>query len=462
MHYLIVIMIAFALSLLGCEGKTGPAGPSGSAGVAGTSGTSGNTGPQGVKGDTGNTGPQGPEGPAGADGAQGEKGDKGDPGETGPAGPEGPEGPAGPPGEDGQDADQPDGSVLAVHHIAVMVDDAEEYTTAGIEGSAHEILLRVDEEAMVMAVARSQNGTVIEDVELTWSLNEGEESISVEDSAITALASNYDTGELEFSASRVTISVDNLGIAGHLSVMVSNPVDAITFWDGDDELAQPVVLAAGQSSQEIVAAAVDEDDEAVPMLRGDFEWGTSNKSVATAAAKKGANGTITGTGSGDATITASIEGVDGEISVSVTGQSTTRLIVASTANNGNTLTWDRGLDGGAAWVDGNSTTVFEVNLYDTISDDRIDTFEATDLSTSSTRPAHNASADPDPAGLAIGETGDGTGDDGTVTVTLTAADIDAAVEEGTYGSVITLRANGANPVRLLFTVIVEDAPDATN
>ncbi len=361
--------------------------------------------------------------------------------------------------------------MLAVHHIAVMVDDAEEYTTAGIEGSAHEILLRVDEEAMVMAVARSQNGTVIEDVELTWSLNEGEESISVEDSAITALASNYDTGELEFSASRVTISVDNLGIAGHLSVMVSNPVDAITFWDGDDELAQPVVLAAGQSSQEIVAAAVDEDDEAVPMLRGDFEWGTSNKSVATAAAKKdaddklvakGANGTITGTGSGDATITASIEGVDGEISVSVTGQSTTRLIVASTANNGNTLTWDRGLDGGAAWVDGNSTTVFEVNLYDTISDDRIDTFEATDLSTSSTRPAHNASADPDPAGLAIGETGDGTDDDGTVTVTLTAADIADAVEEGTYGSVITLRPNGANPVRLLFTVIVKDAPDATN
>jgi len=34
MHYLIVIVIAFALSMMGCEGKTGPAGPSGAQGAA--------------------------------------------------------------------------------------------------------------------------------------------------------------------------------------------------------------------------------------------------------------------------------------------------------------------------------------------------------------------------------------------------------------------------------------------
>ena len=35
MHYLIIAVLAFGLSLMGCEGKTGPAGPTGPAGSAG-------------------------------------------------------------------------------------------------------------------------------------------------------------------------------------------------------------------------------------------------------------------------------------------------------------------------------------------------------------------------------------------------------------------------------------------
>ena len=114
MHYLIIAVLAFGLSLMGCEGKTGPAGPSGSTGQAGPQGVAGpqgSTGPQGpagadgAQGPQGETGPVGPTGPAGADGAPGEKGDQG---EQGPKGDTGETGPAGPPGADGTPGEKGD------------------------------------------------------------------------------------------------------------------------------------------------------------------------------------------------------------------------------------------------------------------------------------------------------------------------------------------------------------------
>ena len=108
MHYLIIAVLAFGLSLMGCEGKTGPAGPSGSTGqagpqgAAGPQGSTGPAGPAGPQGEKGDTGATGPAGPAGADGAQGPQGEKGETGETGPAGPAGADGAQGPQGEKGE------------------------------------------------------------------------------------------------------------------------------------------------------------------------------------------------------------------------------------------------------------------------------------------------------------------------------------------------------------------------
>ena len=118
MHYLIVVLIAFALSIYGCEGKTGPAGPTGAAGVAGPSGPAG---PQG------STGPAGPAGPAGPQGEKGDTGEAGPAGETGPAGPQGEKGDQGDPGagaDPGSIQDIIDGVVAGgalsdIHHIKI-------------------------------------------------------------------------------------------------------------------------------------------------------------------------------------------------------------------------------------------------------------------------------------------------------------------------------------------------------
>ena len=112
MHYFIVVLMAFALSMYGCEGKTGPAGPTGSSGqtgAAGPQGPQGATGPQGPagpQGETGAQGPQGPAGPQGETGAQGPQGEKGDTGEQGPQGEKGDTGETGPAGADGADGAQ--------------------------------------------------------------------------------------------------------------------------------------------------------------------------------------------------------------------------------------------------------------------------------------------------------------------------------------------------------------------
>ena len=112
MHYLIIAVLAFGLSLMGCEGKTGPAGPSGVSGPAGPTGQSGATGPQGPAGPKGDKGDTGPAGPKGDTGPAGPKGD------TGPAGPQGPKGDT---GDSGLPTDIPDlTTILAdIHHIKI-------------------------------------------------------------------------------------------------------------------------------------------------------------------------------------------------------------------------------------------------------------------------------------------------------------------------------------------------------
>ncbi len=91
----------------GDVGNTGPAGAQGPQGVAGPQGSTGATGATGVPGPQGVTGPQGnagPSGPAGAQGAQGvagPSGPTGSPGGTGNPGPTGPPGAQGPAGAQG-------------------------------------------------------------------------------------------------------------------------------------------------------------------------------------------------------------------------------------------------------------------------------------------------------------------------------------------------------------------------
>ncbi|MCY3554706.1 MAG: hypothetical protein OXH56_05225 [Gemmatimonadetes bacterium] len=316
--------------------------------------------------------------------------------------------------------------------------------------------MRVGEELMVSAVAGAQSGKALPGIPVTLSIDENDdEAITMEDGVITAAGA----GEAVVKAES-----ELAGIAGKLTVTVTKPIDKIVFMVGEgDEAADgpsDIVLAAGQEyKDEITAVAHDEDGEVIDP-RSDWSWSSTDDGVATVAARKddddklvdkGAHGTITGKGAGDAEIMATAEGVSGSIAVSVSGQVKTTQIVASTSDMGNTFTWDRGA-ASPAWDP--ATTTFQVNLYDLISDERIAgtvNVESSDIAvatvgaaTVTTTSGGTASATVSVSPAPSGGPGDGTGD----------TDLAA----GTRTAVISLTATGADPVRILISVVVKDAP----
>ena len=474
MHYLIIAVLAFGLSLMGCEGKTGPAGPTGAAGVAGPAGPAGPqgstgpqgtagadgaqgpqgepgpAGPQGEKGDTGETGPAGPQGEkgdTGETGPAGPQGEKGDTGETGPAGPAGPQGPAGIPDTGGIDPIE----LAQAHHIAIKIGDGDkENATGGVSTT-----MRVDEELMIVAAARAQSERVLEGIPVTMAITKNDdEAITLEDGVITAVGPG---------SAVITASSELAGIAGKLSVTVTKPISKVVFMVGDGDGPSDIVLAAGQTYMDEITAVAKDADGKVILPRSNWAWSSSDNGVATVAARKdaedklvdmGAHGTITGKGAGSADIMATVEGVSGSIGISVSGQVKTAMIVASTSSMGNTFTWDRGA-ATPAWSP--ASTAFQVNLYDLISNDRIAGTDNVSVVSSDTNVATVS-----PATLSTTA-----GTNAPVSVTVSPAPTspgdgtaDGDQAAGTRTAVISLTATGADPVRIFFTVVVKAAPAA--
>ena len=322
MHYLIIAVLAFALSMLGCEGKTGPAGPSGSAGPAG---------PQGPAGADGSTGATGPAGPAGAEGPQGPKGDKGDTGPAGPAGPQGeqgeqgPAGPMGPPGEKGESgvpSDLPGNILAAVHHVVVFEGgeakkDARTFTNASDfkSGDNHRAArMLVDGALSYSAVAAAQDGSVIP-VAFTWEV----------DDPVLATVDETDDGIMITGQRRgdtkIILKATERGIKIEFALHVQNAVKGILLTDGPSG-----PIESGNTSS-VTATAYDGKRDGTSVgdaniVRGvTFTWSTSNASVATVdASDNNMTPTIKTHGSGSAKIQARIGDVkSNEITVNVYG-----------------------------------------------------------------------------------------------------------------------------------------------
>jgi hypothetical protein len=205
MHYFIVVLIAFALSMYGCEGKTGPAGATGPAGTPGTPGAAG------PKGDTGEQGPQG------------EKGD---------------------PGEDGVGADPADiqgiidgvvagGALADIHHILIIQDgeDADDARRANAPNFAEthaDVVLLVDDTTMLVAKAGSQNATPLA-VAFSWA-SEDASIAEVDDSGMVTGVSNGTTD--------LVLSAVGRGVEIKVPVTVYKGVDniVVTGGSGDNNL----------------------------------------------------------------------------------------------------------------------------------------------------------------------------------------------------------------------------------
>ena len=452
MHYIIIAVLAFGLSLMGCEGKTGPAGPAGTPGTPGAAGADGDRGPQGVKGDKGD---KGDPGEPGADGAPGEQGP---PGEPGPPGPEGPQGPAGIPDTGGIDPIQ----LAQAHHIAIKVGDGDkENATGGVS-----TILRVGEDVMIEAAARAQSEKVLDGIPVTVAITKNaDEAINLEDGMITAVGAGMAV---------ITAVSELAGISGKLTVNVTKPINKIVF----DPDKSDYSLAAGESTGELMTTAQDEDGKTITP-RSAWSWSSADPGVATVAKVKdgdmvkgmGQYAMITGAGTGSTEIMATAEGVSGSISVSVTGQRITREFDPSSSNNGNHFVWDRGKTGGAGFTtpdvaSGDATTEFEVSLRDMVSNDLLTVW---DLGVTPASPVAGTAADPnaDPATMQIdpkvgaaganeGAASAATG--GSVTVTVTANPVPDGIDAGTYETFVSLTSTGAKEARLRFTIEVIDAP----
>ncbi|MXZ75800.1 MAG: hypothetical protein F4207_01495 [Gemmatimonadetes bacterium] len=481
MHYLInssrltvVFAVAFAIAIIGCEGKTGPAGPSGPTGPAGAAGPAG---PQG------STGPAGPAGPAGADGATGPagpagpQGEKGETGETGPAGPAGPEGPAGPPGEGGVPGDLSPEDIIAIasaSHIGIKVAadaealaDVEDYMSVGIGGDAHGRLLRKGESFVVMAAVVAQDGNPVGSFPLSWELAPGEEAITIEeDEGVYTVTGKETTG-----SSKVYISAPSpLNLAGVIDVTVTAKVSKLTFWATGADPAMEVKGSINLNTLGTDSAALTAASD-VP-IRGAFSWSSSDESVASieivgkddlkaAKNENKAKVVVMAEGDGVAEITVSAEGKSATLEVVVDAPVVNRTIAISSATNGFALAYDKSE---RAYADGNSSTVFDLTLYDNIasevvkpaantpSDPTAAPYNLTSASTLGSITVHSAAtAD----GVATVETAYNA-TTGVTTVTVTPPADPSSLDSKSYKTAINFSAPGARSKSVTFTLIVQD------
>ena len=338
MHYLIIAVLAFALSMLGCEGKTGPAGPTGAAGAAGPAGPQGSTGPAGPAGPAGADGadgaqgPQGEKGETGAQGPQGEKGEKGDPGEQGPMGERGPQ------GESGIPSDLPGNILAAVHHIIVFEGDEEkkharrfnapDFDNKNVADEGSGMNMRTasvlkDESLDFTAVAAASDGSIVP-VTFSWEV----------DDPIIASVDETGPGKATVTGLRRSSEATSLFVRtdrGHkltIPVSVHNPVKGIVIEIGDDDGGGFETTLEKSKTVMIEAIAYDKasgDDKTTndgnPVIGVSFSWSSNNTSVATVDAKDDNDmPTIKTHGVGTAKIQASIGDVkSNEITITVFG-----------------------------------------------------------------------------------------------------------------------------------------------
>ena len=336
MHYLILFVIAFALSMMGCEGKTGPAGPTGQQGVAGpqgpqgvagSTGPQGPAGPQGPEGPQGDTGPAGPQGDTGPAGPQGDTGPAGPQGDTGPAGPQGdtgPAGPAGPQGPQGEGIDESqviDSGVLsAIHHIKLTQDgsakmvavfDAPDFGLRADPGNNLDLTMAVGETTTIEAKAASQDGSVLA-VSFDWESDS--QAVTVDGGTITAMEPTADA--------KITLTAVGRGVEIELDVMVRDLIKRI-------EIAMPhaYVLPVG-GSVTLSATAYNATKDGDEIEGAEIMFVSSDIRVVSVDGN-----TITAEGVGSAEVKAMGGGVDSKDRVKVTVTGTGTLLYAMRYTN---------------------------------------------------------------------------------------------------------------------------------
>ena len=192
------------------------------------------------------------------------------------------------------------------------------------------IVLLVDESTHLLAKAGSQDGSPVL-ASFTW---------GIEDAAFADVAANGTVTGVSNGSTMLTLSVDGRGIDIEIPITVYKAVDTITVTDGDEgEAGSSGTLQVGGTVM-LTATALDESDadSGVEIPGIEFEWESSDPSVATVEADddNSAMATVTAKGEGDATISVTAMGHDAdaaeyEVSVfDVIQGPASRIIIAET------------------------------------------------------------------------------------------------------------------------------------
>ena len=331
MHYFIVVLIAFALSMYGCEGKTGPTGPPGAAGPKGDPGAPGQPGPAGPAGAPGVKGDPGPPGPAGEDGKDGAPGPKGDPGADGAKGDKGDKGDPGAGTDPGAIQGVIDGviagGVLAdVHHIllsqgsdnAVTYHPPEFDTAMAVDKKgALDLTMASGETTTITAKAASQDGEAL-NVGFDWASDS--EEVTVDGGMITAVRST--------TGAKITITAIGRGIDIDLTVMVLDDIKRIEF---AADQATSYVLPTGGKIDLMAPIAYNKAEGGVAIEGAEVMWVSSDTDVVSVSGN-----TITAEGPGKAEITAQGGGVTSKAKISVTVRDVSGVITHMLSNTTST------------------------------------------------------------------------------------------------------------------------------
>ena len=332
--------------------------------------------------------------------------------------------------------------------------------SAGIDDRAVMKILRLEEELMVHAVARAQNGTVIEDVMFDWEV--GMDADTVDDDPSDDTMSNMVSAEVAGTTTITVTAVDH-NVAAELDIEVTAKAGKVTLM----EMGATAAFEAADSyfPGDVVSAKLEAIPDVKHRAGSSVAWSSDDASVAKVETAKDKLGNmdnpntryakITAVAAGTATITAMYEGKKASFDVVVSGPRNNRIL--HYILSANTFTYKLAstspVIAAVDWAP--ATIVLEVTLEDADGDPlvgktvsavlNVDEAATTPVITSTgTNPLKTA------AFVASGETAS----DGTVTFSIAAPDSDGSAK-GDTNYTVTLSTPGAPdvPVRITASVV---------
>ena len=318
----------------------------------------------------------------------------------------------------------------------------------GIGADAAMKVLRKEEVLEVHAVARSQNGTVIEDVMFAWEV--GTDADTVDDDPSDDTMSNMISAEVA-GKTTVTVTAKDHHVAAELKIEVTAKVGGVTLMAKGAEDA--FEAADSYFPGDVVAAMLQAIPDVGYRAGSDVKWSVEGGAAKVEPLKEDnpnkRYAKITAKSAGTATVTAMYEGKEASFDVVVSGPTHNRAITYLLATD--TFEITKGTAGVAAGWDPATITLEAV-----LEDDEGDPLSGKAL----TATVGGTAGALVPTIAVTGGGNSTTAADGTVSFTITAPSetTDGNLKAGSTMHTITLKSLGARDVKVRINTVIKPDP----